>query len=148
MWIKSTLSLAVILTSAITYGCEIYKWTDENGQVHYDNSVPKSQRNVAEKINSRGVSILNSQYQETAVKGQLGQNNKPVEPTNSKAASNSTEVDRGSTAANDRRNSCAEEWRRYRESQACFAPYAKVGGGVKGEAFEHCTEVTQPAFCN
>lgn len=46
-----------------------------------------------------------------------------------------------------KKNRCKQAWEKYRESQACFAPYILVNGGVKAEAFKHCTEVKQPEFC-
>ncbi len=49
--------------------------------------------------------------------------------------------------AGDKKKECEKKWRRYRESQACFARYRLVDGGVKAEAFKHCAEVKQPEFC-
>jgi hypothetical protein len=39
---------------------------------------------------------------------------------------------------------CAAAWREFHRSEACFAPYHVVGGGVKAEAAQHCKEVVQP----
>ncbi len=47
----------------------------------------------------------------------------------------------------NRKKRCQEEWRKYRESQACFAPYRLADGGIKAEAFKHCTELKQPELC-
>lgn len=47
----------------------------------------------------------------------------------------------------EKRKRCEEKWREYRESQACFAPYRLVNGGVKAEAFKHCKDVKQPELC-
>ncbi len=106
MWIKSMVSLAIVLASVTTYGDE-------------------------------------TQY----VGDQSGQNNEQIESTGSTvAASDST--DNGNAAAQNRNSKCEEEWKRFRESQECFASYGKVGGGVRGEGFEHCTVVAQPAFCD
>ncbi len=96
MWIKSTVSLAIVLASVTTYGDQIY-------------------------TGSTGSTV---------------------------AVPDSTQIDNGNAAAGNINSKCEEEWKRYRESQKCFAPYAKDGGGVRGDAFEHCTEVSQPAFCN
>lgn len=49
--------------------------------------------------------------------------------------------------ASSRKKKCQEEWRKYRESQACFAPYRLADGGIKAEAFKHCTELKQPELC-
>ncbi len=98
MWIKSMVSLAIVLASVTAYGNETQYAEDQPGT---------------------GSTV---------------------------AASDST--DNGNAAAHNKSSKCEEEWKRYRESQECFAPYAKVGGGVRGEAFEHCTVVAQPAFCD
>lgn len=42
---------------------------------------------------------------------------------------------------------CEARWHRYAASAACFDQYRLVGGGLKPEAFERCTEVPQPD-CN
>ncbi len=47
----------------------------------------------------------------------------------------------------EKRKRCREKWREYRESQACFAPYRLVNGGVKAEAFKYCKDVKQPELC-
>lgn len=55
----------------------------------------------------------------------------------------------GANTANsgDRNSRCREQWQKYRESEACFARYKIVNGGVKAEAFEHCAVVQQPGLC-
>ncbi|MCY1367467.1 hypothetical protein [Hydrogenophaga sp.] len=43
---------------------------------------------------------------------------------------------------------CEARWHRYASSAACFDQYRVVGGGLKPEAFQRCTEVPQPDPCN
>lgn len=43
---------------------------------------------------------------------------------------------------------CERQWHSYAASAACFNTYRLVGGGLKSEAFQHCTEVEQPEPCN
>jgi hypothetical protein len=49
--------------------------------------------------------------------------------------------------------SCAEQWKRYRESEACFAKYrrpakpdkyGKAHSTLRPEAFSKCTEMKEP----
>jgi hypothetical protein len=47
----------------------------------------------------------------------------------------------------DRKSKCEEEWRKYDESYACFNPYRLATGGVKAEAYEHCSDVRRPDNC-
>lgn len=43
---------------------------------------------------------------------------------------------------------CERRWHAYAASAACFNTYRLVGGGLKPEAFQQCTEVPQPEPCN
>lgn len=43
---------------------------------------------------------------------------------------------------------CEARWHRFAASTACFDQYRLVGGGLRAEAFQRCTEVSQPQFCN
>ena len=42
---------------------------------------------------------------------------------------------------------CEARWHAFAASAACFDQYRLVGGGLKPEAFQRCTEVPQPD-CN
>jgi len=43
---------------------------------------------------------------------------------------------------------CERQWHAYAASAACFDTFRLVGGGLKPEAFQQCTEVPQPDPCN
>ena len=58
----------------------------------------------------------------------------------SRAVPASTPLPPGTTA-------CEARWHAFAASAACFGQYRLVGGGLKPEAFERCTEVPQPD-CN
>lgn len=47
-------------------------------------------------------------------------------------------------AASDKKSKCEEAWKKYKESQECFAQYT-VRGKVMEEAFEHCTALSEPS---
>lgn len=47
----------------------------------------------------------------------------------------------------DTNDKCQKAWDKYRESEACFAPYRLPSGGFMPEAFKHCKNVVQPAYC-
>ncbi len=66
-------------------------------------------------------------------------------PADNSSASSTAELD--ATEISDKKNVCKEKWRKYRESQACFAQYRTAKGGVRPEAFKHCNQVVQPEFC-
>jgi hypothetical protein len=71
-----------------------------------------------------------------------------LENNNDAAESTASSAEMANTAdSGDRNSGCREQWKQYRESEACFARYKVVGGGVKAEAFEHCPDVPQPGLC-
>jgi len=45
------------------------------------------------------------------------------------------------------RRACEEQKKRFMESQACFQKFRLANGGVRPEAYQHCTEVKQPRGC-
>ena len=45
-------------------------------------------------------------------------------------------------------SACERQWHAYAASAACFNTFRVVGGGLKPEAFQQCTEVPQPPPCN
>lgn len=45
-------------------------------------------------------------------------------------------------------SACERRWHAFAASVACFDQYRLVGGGLKPQAFERCTELPQPDPCN
>ncbi len=62
-------------------------------------------------------------------------------------SSPAVETPPGVMDAGNSKSRCKEQWKRYRASQECFAPYRLADGGLKAEAFKHCTVIKQPDFC-
>ena len=62
-------------------------------------------------------------------------------------SSPAAETPPGTMDAGNSKSRCEEQWKRYRASQECFAPYRLADGGLKAEAFKHCTAIKQPDFC-
>ena len=156
MLIKSSALLGLVLASAATYGGEVYRWTDENGQINYGDSFPGSQKRKAKIIDLTNTSIPEAQRQEAESrlagdKSLLRQVAAPVaSPPQSKAASRTSSPSTTSAltmSADERRRQCAEEWRKYNESYECFDPYRLKGGGVRPEGFQHCTQLKEPEQC-
>jgi len=125
---------------------EIYKWTDDNGRVHYGNSIPESQKNKITKTFKSEPSSSGAQEPVSPAQKLTPKNRSTVESASQSAAQSPPAPAQPST----KKSKCEEAWRKYEESQACFAPYVLYKGrGVKAEAFEHCTVVPQPTeTCN
>lgn len=152
MKLRSAVSIACLLFPALSFGSDIYKWTDENGQVHYGSTKQQAQNNDAQRIKLRGAAITESDYQ-NAVSRSARENalaEKKVKPNEALTTppSNTPNSASDSPSTTDKKNRCEEEWRKYRESLSCVAPYKVVGGGTKEEAAQHCTIMSQPALCN
>jgi Domain of unknown function (DUF4124) len=135
----SSLSLAA-------QAADLYKWTDEKGQVHYGDA-PAGQEKKVEKIQPLGVDLTDEQRQDAAARRtretsaadsarQARENEaRPVRARRSLTG-------QAGKAAQD--SSCEAQKQRYRASQSCFAPYVTVDGAVKAEAYKHCTQIAEP----
>ena len=49
-------------------------------------------------------------------------------------------------SATKKAKQCEADTKRYKESEACFAPYRSNAGSINPEAFQHCVEVKEPTF--
>lgn len=151
---------ALLLFSTITavYGAEIYRWIDEKGQTQYSDSVPKPYRQKAEPIDLKGAELSDVEREKAEARlateratAEALMREREVRSLKERATSKeSRPVSRPSPSTfslGDKKRQCEDEWRKYYESLACFGPYRTANGGIKTEAFQHCVEVKQPAFC-
>lgn len=64
---RAAIAAVVCLTSAVAFAGPLYRWVDENGQVHYGDRIPpryaKQQR---DELNDRGVVVESRERQKTA----------------------------------------------------------------------------------
>ena len=47
-------------------------------------------------------------------------------------------------AVDDKASRCEAEKQKYRESEACFAPYRTPIGAIQPEGFQHCIAMNEP----
>ncbi len=144
---RRTLVLAIFLVSTAAYGDTLYKWVDENGVVHYGNKVPQAHKQDATQVNTNSVNVADSQLQKD--KAWLDHNPRaaaqpaPATPPAPASGVAQTNQDTPTPHMTDEKRRCEEEWRKYRESMDCVAPYM-TPRGLKPEAAEHCTIMTSP----
>lgn len=142
---------AVLFISAAAYGGEIYKWKDKDGHTHFSDpaSTSKAQIKNSEKVKLIGSTVTDAQRNQAEAIAAKMKTHEDRSPVNSSAAPGDvSQADQDTPPAADPKSQCREEWRKYKESQDCFAPYVTVNG-IKGEAYQHCTELKQPTkFCN
>ena len=128
--------LAVGLVTVAAGAAEVFKWTDENGKVHYGESVPERYQRKATRIDTESSRPTDAQREQAAsraardkAKAQSG-----VRDASEPARPEASSADTG----------CEAQKQRYQESQECFAPFRTANGGLKADAFEHCVEVAEP----
>jgi hypothetical protein len=138
------------------YGAGIYRWIDDQGRVQYSDSVPASEQSKAESVDVKSSKVSDAQRREAqtrvAKERELSESlARHREAAASKATLKPVASAVGLPPATKRdaggKAHCEEEWRKYQESQACFAPFRTATGGIKAEAFQRCIEVKQPAAC-
>jgi len=138
------------LLSLATYAADVFRWVDENGKTHYGDSVPERYKQKAKKLDSEGAEVTGARRQE--VEARIARD-KAIAESIMKAreaklsGSQSSSAPSPNIAPADGNAGCAEQLKRYQESLTCFDAYRTKDGGVRQEAFQHCTEVKQPAGC-
>lgn len=132
----------------------VYRWTDEQGRVHYGTQVPERYRGQARAIDTAVPAPTEEERQRAIERAQRDKSRaaalgasapasaseaaRPAEPAASRPPA------KRPAQVPDDRTDCATWQRLYEESQACFAPYRTVRGGTRPEAFERCNDVPEP----
>jgi Domain of unknown function (DUF4124) len=118
---------------------EIFRWVDSNGKVQYSADVPEDRKSTARKVDTRS-NIVSSRVPASI-----------ASPT--PAAEPETENDKTPVSQpKNERERCELAWKKYNESQACFAQYQRGAAGNRGnsvspEAQEKCQSLAEPAPC-
>ncbi|WP_221227773.1 DUF4124 domain-containing protein [Rhodocyclus tenuis] len=138
---KYWLFILACMLPALACGGEIYRWTDDTGQVHYGDTVPSAYQRAAKPVDLNNVEVSDEERQAAAVrllqeKNLLQQNAESAQPPAPAPQP---------APAENQPGSCEEQWLRYDASWACFNPYRTAYGAVKAEAFKHCTEIKAPS---
>ena len=145
---KITLLVFLCLVSLAARADEVFKWVDENGKVHYGDTVPEKYRQESKKVDSSSPEVTDAQRQEAEAR-----NAKEKARLDALEKSRDARVDVAPHAAPPppevlkTGDECEEQMRKYLQSQECFAPYRNANGGINPEAFQRCTEVKQPMGC-
>ena len=151
---------------AAAHGGDVYRWVDDSGRVQYGDSVPGTQKRKAKAVDTANATLTDTQRREAEAR--LPQEKALTETylrkrENAKAANEAKPIaalapkpgaplpiaapSPPTSWLSDKKRACEAEWRRFEESHACFAPFRLANGGIKAEAFQHCTEVKMPLPC-
>jgi cobalamin-dependent methionine synthase I len=147
----ATLLLLFGSVSLAARGTDIFRWVDENGKIHFGDSVPDRYRREAKKLDSKGAEVTSAQRQQAeerlAKEKARAESLRKAREANSDVAQPSAAPTPAAPPVANNANACEEQLKKYLDSQTCFAPYMLKDGGVKPEAFQNCTEVKEPRGC-
>jgi hypothetical protein len=135
-------SIAFTATAA-----DIYKWVDDKGRIQYGQSVPEKYKKSAKIVAKDDVQPTDAQRQEAearAAKDKADADALAAQKAQAEPAKSEPRPRPATAAAGDKASQCEAEKRRYRESEACFAPYRTPTGAIQPEGFQRCVAVKEP----
>jgi len=142
--------LLFLSLSLAAHGADVFRWVDEDGKIHYGETVPERYKQKAKKL--EGADATSAQRQEAQARQAREQARaeslRRAREAKSGEAQPNAEPSPDIAGAGDNTNTCQAQLKKYLESLDCFAPYMLKGGAVRQEAFQHCTEVKQPRGCS
>lgn len=148
----ASLAIALLILSAPLHA-EIYKWTDENGKIHFSDKVPVQQRDKAASVNVSIKTLSDQEVEEANQRAARIQEaaritaagNKSREPK--RKARSTSSYSRGTvgkqSTGSKAPGSYSAAMKRYKDSQACYS-MVKNSGGNQAAAVLECGNVPRP----
>lgn len=147
---KLLIACLILIPCVLHADNSIYRWVDEEGMVHYGDTVPDRYKDSATRkpeLKEHQVIDVTPTTREQQARDRaldvLDVEPKANTPNPAAPASTNTPAVSENTAD----MTCEEQWTRYNASQACFAPYRVANGAIRPEAFDNCVVVPQPQQC-
>ena len=116
---------------------------DDAGGVHYGDRVPDAQKGKAKPLSG----APGPTDTERAAAEARRAHDRTLDEAGRKGraeVAQKTPTPAPGAAGTNAKPTCEQEWQRYEQSDACFAPFRNATGGIQAEAFKHCTEVSMP----
>ncbi|MEK8051314.1 DUF4124 domain-containing protein [Ideonella sp. DXS22W] len=142
---------------AAAHAATVYRWQDDEGRVHYGETVPERYRERARAIDGPATAPSAQEQQQAQERARRDKARaaalgaaaatsaaSAASAARAPASAASAPVPKRPARLPDERTDCATWQRLYQESLDCFAPYRTVLGGLKAEAFTRCNEVAEP----
>ena len=148
---RATLVMALLALAATADAATIYRWVDETGRIHLSDSVPDQYKARATAIDSRQFDIAPAEAAQARAraardKAQAVAGATPSPSNPSGAMSGNAAPRTALTDAEFAQLDCNTQWKLYRESLECFAPYIqRVPWTAPPEAFQMCTVLKDPS---
>jgi Domain of unknown function (DUF4124) len=133
--------------SFAAFGADIYKWVDDKGSVQYGQSVPEKYKKSAKKVVREDPPPTDAQRQEAearAAKDKADAEASAAQKAKLDQANPDSRARPAPTTVADKASQCEQDKKRYRESEACFAPYRTPTGAIQPEGYQRCTAVREP----
>ena len=132
------------------HAATVYQWIDENGRTHVSDTVPPRYQGAATQIDTSASRVSEKQRQEALErvareKDQVDAAERARAEAAAKAADQSAEPKSAPPVVGSKSADCEQLMRAYRQSQECFAPYMRVDGGIREEAYQYCTSIPDPS---
>ncbi|MEO8158285.1 MAG: DUF4124 domain-containing protein [Betaproteobacteria bacterium] len=145
---RIVLLLGFVSISAWSYAEDIYKWIDDQGRVQYGQQVPAKYKSAATKIEVKIPEPTPAERKQAAARAAKNRTKEKSiatrEPKTPKPRPEAPPAAAVAATAEGETGRCEAQWKRYRESEACFAPYRSNAGTLNSEAFQHCVVVKEP----
>lgn len=148
------LTVAALLFAyvATVNAATIYKWTDEQGRMHFSDSVPEKYLKSAKPVSKSTVGPTLDQQREAQTRaekekaeaGAISSRSPKSGAAPSPPAITATPSAKRPDRVPDDKTDCETWVRLYLESSDCFAPFRTVRGATRPEAFDVCTPVNEP----
>ncbi len=136
-----------LISIPCVHAITVYRWIDAKGRINYSEKVPENRRASAIAIDIGNMEMTDAQKKAAAAKLYGEQESLrtrtpgvAVPPQRAASAAAAPAPQRPLTA-------CEAAWKKFNDSQACFAPYRFADGKIRPEGFKKCQEVTQPDPC-
>jgi Domain of unknown function (DUF4124) len=130
-------------------GAEIYRWTDESGKTHLSDTVPARYKDAAARIDSKSFDLSLDQQRDAQARAAAEKASADAQKPRAGATlplSLSPPPVIAPAAPSAAKQDCDAQWRDYRESLECFAPFMGVDGALKPNAFAACgRSIVQPS---
>lgn len=141
---RAALWLVILLITNAAVSAEIYRWTDEKGQVHFGDVVPESGKVSASRVDTSSAEVSEAERKagEARLERERKEISRPANGTGPATVSPAT-----TTPPQSSKTDCAEKWRKFNDSIACFDAYRMTSGAMLPEAFDKCVPIKQPEPC-
>ena len=142
------IAAGVLMTTGAVCAAATYRWTDDQGAVHYGDVVPPQYEDRARRMGPPSTAPTDAEQQralERAARDRAQAAAKANAPPPDASPPGPSADDTGKRPAQTpSADTDCETWQRlYEESIDCFGPYHTVNG-IRPEAFDHCNEVLAP----